>query len=89
MAFRTLSINERQFKQSSDVTIVKASDIWQKTALPIGLLAEAVLVTIPLKSADHLRWSASIVLCTTNSTEQGFLPITTHPTAAAPAIWER
>ncbi|GBL82770.1 hypothetical protein AVEN_106312-1 [Araneus ventricosus] len=54
-----------------------------------SLLAEAVLVTIPLESADHLRWSASIVLCTTNSTEQGFLPITTHPTAAAPAIWER
>ncbi|GBL56575.1 hypothetical protein AVEN_196586-1 [Araneus ventricosus] len=67
----------------------QASDIWQKTTLPIGLLAEAVLVTIPLESADHLRWSASIVLCMTISTEQGFLPITTHPTAAAPAIWER
>ncbi|GBM37699.1 hypothetical protein AVEN_9980-1 [Araneus ventricosus] len=53
-----------------------------------SLLEEAVLVTIPLESADHLRWSASIVLCTTNSTEQGFLPITTHPTAAAPATWE-
>ncbi|GBO12529.1 hypothetical protein AVEN_117587-1 [Araneus ventricosus] len=60
-----------------------------KDSLPIGLLEEAVLVTIPLESADHLRWSASIVLCTTNSTEPGFLPITTHPTAAAPATWER
>ncbi|GBN84689.1 hypothetical protein AVEN_141679-1 [Araneus ventricosus] len=54
-----------------------------------GLLAGAVLVTIPLESADHLRWSASFVLCTTNSTEQGFLPINTYPTAAAPATWER
>ncbi|GBL99275.1 hypothetical protein AVEN_177310-1 [Araneus ventricosus] len=55
-----------------------------------GLLAEAVLVTIPLESADHLRRSALIVLCTTNSTEQGsdVWSITTHPTAAAPATWE-
>ncbi|GBM24062.1 hypothetical protein AVEN_38266-1 [Araneus ventricosus] len=56
------------FSTSRDVTSVKASGTWQKTSLPIGLPAEAVLVTIPPESADHIRWSASIVLCTTNST---------------------
>ncbi|GBM37219.1 hypothetical protein AVEN_14984-1 [Araneus ventricosus] len=53
------------------------------------LLAEAVLATIPSKSANYLWWFASIVLCIINSTEQVFLFITTHPVEAAPATSKR